>query len=112
MSQLLGQMSQTQLIKLEQNAKMLNGTSREDDGKRPLQTKPLSKSPPYHHMASQMDGGTGGDHGGNVGGRRPPEGHGPEVAYDESVNSSVNDINMHRNLLDLNTSNLALPNVS
>lgn len=59
-----------------------------------------------------MDGSTGGNHGGTVAIRKPPEGHGPEIAYDESANSSIYDNNTHRNLSELNNSNVAFPNAS
>lgn len=56
-----------------------------------------------------MDGSTGGNHGGSVVIRKPPEGHGPEIAYDDSVNSSINENNTQRNT---QPETMALPNVS
>lgn len=45
-------------------------------------------SPNHHHLSSQVDGSTGGNHGSTVVFNRPHHGAGPELVYNESLNSS------------------------
>lgn len=45
-------------------------------------------SPNHHHISSQVDGSTGGNHGSTVVFNRPHNGQGPELVYNESLNSS------------------------
>lgn len=60
-----------------------------------------------------MDGSTGGNHGsGTVVLRKPPEGHGPEIAYDDSAHSSMYDNNTQRQRSDAQFGEPTLPGVS